>query len=459
MPITTDGKMTAPLGVKAVANYFGVSTDVFSACTAGTINKWAKHKPIALASMGLADTPASLTADDKKAANYGLTAVSARSNSKADLPEKIQLVCGENGTWTYTKPVEGTDWARLDDFLNPDGYKTIVGYDPDAEAPCKETDLGSRYRTNEAATLDVRFTDRGKTSCPGQIHFDDLPNFGTAAQVAAHQTCLRNCYLCLAFQSGTEWYYIFSSDTLDNLVNANTGWGDEQPYAGLPVIVKDNLFTPFKNITEGSTAQFTGYFFLIDLDEAFSGSGSEYETYKGACISQTSLATHAYYVYSLPVGLAKYTNTTFSVTAPYGSKYLQYLSTVTVTATTTTVTVTVTNNTSEQQTFERLFIYLASENTFGSSDYLPILNIAKQWQDDETKVYTTGISCSGAQGYGTYAVYGSAYNGSVDIAVGETKTYTVTFNSTSDAFGYGYSADAWVMIGRKDSIQGRIMGD
>lgn len=456
MPID-NGYITAPIGLADVAAFFGTATDIGPVCITSIINKWAKYKPIALSTLGLSDTPEGLTEAQRKAANWGMVTTTAKSTSKADLPDKILAVCGSAGLWTYKRPSVNTDWTRLDDFANPNGWKTLVGYDHTATAPCRETDLGSDYETNKAADVTVWFSDRGKTAYPGQLHFDELKDFGTAAQVSAHQNCLRNCYLCLAFKSGTEWYYIFSEDTVDNMVTTafSSGWDDEDPSVNVPVIITDNVFAPFKAISSGGSQQFTGYLFLIDLDEAFSGSVPT--SYKGGCISQSALASHAYRLYALPVGNPEHTMAKFNVSVPAGAYHLGYNYTIAVDTNTTVITVEVVNDTARPAVLSRLFVYLASENTFDSGDYNSVLAKAEEWENSGT-VYSGGISLSdGEQGPGVYAAYAAASVNSETIPSGGKKTFTFTFNGTTDAFGYSYNEYAWVMIGAQDSIDGRVL--
>lgn len=446
MPVTIDGKMTAPLGVKAVANYFGVSTDVFSACTAGAINKWAKHKPIALASMGLVDTPVSLRADQKKAANYGLTYKSAVAADDSELPTAIAEVCGENGMWTYTKPVANFDWARLDDFLNPDGWADKTGYDPDATAPCVSSNIETTFRTtNVGAVLDVFLTGRDAASYPGQLHFNEMGIFDEA---------LGRSYLCLAFKYGSTWYYIFSSDTFDNVVKGNGGgWGDTAPWADLPVIT-DPLFTPFGSIPSGSTRNFTGFLFLIDLYDAYSGDVPD--KYKGACLSQSEIDNNSYMVYSLPFPDMKYANGTFKVYNPSSASALEYNYTFYVESSDVKVVVTVTNGTNLQRTINNLFVYLMAYDTYenGGVEDLVEQYAITDWLGTGY-IAPTGIEMSGSYGWGVYAAIGKAINGGQTIAAGETKTYTITFNGVEDEFGNPYDLNAKIYGCAEDSLSGR----
>jgi len=438
MPIT-DGKMTAPLGVKAVANYFGVSTDVFSACTAGAINKWAKHKPIALASMGLVDTPVSLRADQKKAANYGLTYKSAVAADDSELPTAIAEVCGENGMWTYTKPVANFDWARLDDFLNPDGWADKTGYDPDATAPCIDFDLGeSYYRTNVAATATMRFTDRGGALYTGQLHLNEL---------AYYDSKLKDCYLGLAFKYGTEWYYIFSTGTVDSI----TDWGDSDPIIELPLIT-ESLFEPFAKIPRGTQASFTGRLFLIDLISAFGSDAAIPSAYKGGCVSQTDLATHPYSVYSLPFADMSLTQKEFKVTNPYVASELSYNASWAYVSGGIQITVTVKNSTISSATFTRIFVYFMTETVVDDSNlYYFAENEMKKWESgtepDPNGVYVDDLLC---------AAYRPVFSGSETLAVGEEKTYTVLLPEAGYPHGT-INKYALVWIGRSDTKRGNVV--
>ena len=102
-------------------------------------------------------------------------------------------------------------------------------------------------------------------------------------------------------------------------------------------------------------------------------------------------------------------------------------------------------------------MYLASENTFDSGDYNSVLAKAEEWENSGA-VYSGGISLSdGEQGPGVYAAYAAASVNSATIPSGGKKTFTFTFNGTTDAFGYSYNEYAWVMIGAQDSIDGRVL--
>lgn len=442
----TDDKFKAPLGVKAAANYFGVGTDTFSVCAASKINKWAKHKPIALSSMGLTDTPASLTAAQKKAANYGLVYKSAVAASDSELPDAIAEVCGEEGLWEYKKPVIGFDWARLDDFLNPEGYSTIVGYDHDAAAPCPSSNLETTLRTtNIGAGIDVYFTGRDAATYPGQIRFNELEIF---------DECLGRSYLCLAFKYGSMWYYLFSTDTLDNVVKGNGGgWGDTAPWANLTLITNP-LYTPFGRIPMGGTRSFTGFLFLIDLYDAFGGDVPD--TYKGALLTQSEIDNLSYTVYSFPFTDKKYAMNTFKVYNPHSSSALDYSCTFYIDASDVRVVISVTNGTNIQHTIRQLFVYIMAYETYmhGSVEDFVEQAAITDWLASGY-VAPTGIEMVGSYGWGVYAAYGKAFSGAQTIAVGETKTYTITFSGVTDEFGNNYDMDMKVYGCANDSVSDR----
>ncbi len=419
----TDDKFKAPLGVKAAANYFGVGTDTFSVCAASKINMWAKHKPIALSSMGLSDTPASLTAAQKKAANYGLVYKTAYASSKSQLPDKIAEVCGDNGMWTYTKPTAGTDWARLDDFLNPEGYDTKVGYNQDSVAPCESTELTTtQYEINTPKDITVTFCDGLTADSIGQLRLD---------QLGIYDSVLGRSYLCLAVKSGSEWYYIFSEQPLADMVT----WTDSTPMAEVP-LVTNPLFTPFADITEGGSKSVSVRLFLIDLYGAFDGSVPD--SYKGGCISQTSIAAKAYNLYSLPLADMTQTEAVFKMYWDASTSSLVYGYEASVGSSTTTVTITVTNATSSAATIKDMFVYLMADFTFNYGGAEAEVDAAlTEWTDSGGKE-TGGINASGTFGTGVYAAYGAAALGGGAIAAGETKTYRITFPGIADAFGYSY---------------------
>lgn len=426
--MVTDGKITAPVGLASTANFFGVASDVMTVCQASVINKWAKYKPIALASMGKTDTQATLTEAQRKSAEYGLTVKSANSMSTSGLPDAIKKVTGEAGLWTYLSPVTGTDYARLDDF---------TGYEHASVPPCQDSTISDSYDTSQTKSLTVYFS----SSSDPKIRFDELNSYST----------LGNCYLCLAFQYNSVWYYIFSTDTVTNLV---TTWSDEQPSVDIPVIT-DPLSAPFSSLTKGKATKFTGYLFLIDL---ISACGTVPDSYKGHCISATNLANHNYYVYSLPFANAADSLANFSVTRPTdASTGLTYSYELSVGTSTTTITLTATNNTKAAATVSNLFVYLMSEAVYDSSDFADVETEEHKWSSAGTK-YTTGISFTGTFGTGVYARYGAAIsNSSITIAAGKTQTCTITFNAVADAFGNEYNEWADVAICAQDSVKGRTV--
>ena len=426
--MVTDGKITAPVGLASTANFFGVASDVMTVCQASAINKWAKYKPIALTSMGKTDTPASLTEAQRKAADYGLVVTTATSSGKTGLPTAFKAVTGSNAAWAYKARTAGTDYARLDDF---------VGYDNATSPICETSTLGDNYKTDTVADLTLWFTN----SSTAHINFNELGSFGT----------LGNCYLCFAFQYGSAWYYIFSDGTVDEIVTAGDGWSGEQPGVSLPVITNP-LVAPFSSIPAGKTVSFTGYLFLIDLARAL---GTVPSSYKGGCISETTLTDTNYNVYSLPLVDAVDTMNTFTVQHPAAATYLDYDYTISV-GTITTVTITVKNETSSATTIQNLFIYLTAYDVKISDDYSDVMTRIDEWQDSGAK-YTSGISFSGSMGTGVYAKYGAAISGSYAIAAKSTRTFTITFDTEYDDFGNFYDEDAGVAVCAQDSLSGRTI--
>ena len=422
--MVTDGKITAPVGLASTANFFGVASDVMTVCQASAINKWAKYKPIALSSMGKTDTPASLTEAQRKAADYGLTYKYAHAASKSELPDKIDEVCGDNGSWTYTKPVSGTDYARLDDFANPNDWTGKAGYYHNSQAPCESTELTTtKYDATSPKDIYVTFVDGMTAASLGQLCLNE---FGI------YDSVLGRSYLCLALKSGSEWYYIFSRDTLANMVT----WTDSTPQASVPFITTSSLFPPFQDISEGGKKVFPVRLFLIDLYDAFSGSVPS--TYPGGCIAQSSLAATHYNIYSLPLKDMSETVASFEVYKPASATSLVYGYDVAVGSSTTVVTITVTNDTTSQATLKELFVYIMADFTFnyGQADE-DVHTAADEWVSSGRKE-TGGITADGLWGTGVYAAYGAAAITSGVIAAKATKTFTIEFQATSDAFGYTY---------------------
>lgn len=132
MPVS-GGKVTAPVGLAPVANLLGTAADAASICTASVLNKWSKAKPAGVTTY---NRKASTTFADSYSAKPdlpfgGIWVKEAQASgipaTEGQWPEyaaavKEAVECG----WDYAKPVVGTDWMRLTDF---------VGYDQNATPP------------------------------------------------------------------------------------------------------------------------------------------------------------------------------------------------------------------------------------------------------------------------------------------------------------------------------------
>lgn len=100
------GRITAPISllgdIKVVLGES--SNDLGTLCRSSQINKWSKHKPVKSSKIGI------LTADDLKAANYGLKAPTGFSVN-APMSDEFK-----NARWEYDA-LGPSDIARMTDFL------------------------------------------------------------------------------------------------------------------------------------------------------------------------------------------------------------------------------------------------------------------------------------------------------------------------------------------------------
>ncbi len=129
MPVT-DGKMTAPLGVKAVANFFGVAADVATVCKASMINKWAKHKPTGISP----NSPAKPASPHDTSGGYWWAV-----KLESVVPTNIH-----NHSFDYKSPTD-SGFKRLEEFVGYDHSAT-----PNLDVECSMT---PRSASGEGDTL------------------------------------------------------------------------------------------------------------------------------------------------------------------------------------------------------------------------------------------------------------------------------------------------------------------
>ena len=121
---STNGIMTAPVGMGDISAAVGnTSGDLGTLITSGTINKWARYKPIQHSAVGF------VTEAQRRAANFGISA------SEYSIP---QLAAEPLNGWTYARPTTG--YFRMADFVKMTDAgvaSTTTGYTTREVAPCR----------------------------------------------------------------------------------------------------------------------------------------------------------------------------------------------------------------------------------------------------------------------------------------------------------------------------------
>ena len=116
--------MTAPVGMGDISAAVGnTSGDLGTLITSGTINKWARYKPIQHSAVGF------VTEVQRRAANFGISA------SEYSSP---QLAAEPLNTWAYARPLTG--YFRKADFVKMTDAgiaSTTTGYTTREVAPCR----------------------------------------------------------------------------------------------------------------------------------------------------------------------------------------------------------------------------------------------------------------------------------------------------------------------------------
>lgn len=125
MPVTNN-KVTSPIGLKAVANLLGVTSDLASVCTANSINKWSRNKPVGITSYNKIAHTTFTDSVSQNTESIPFGGIYVKECSAVGLPDSSgtysdyarAVVEAVDAGWQYAKPVIGTDWMRLTDFNN-----------------------------------------------------------------------------------------------------------------------------------------------------------------------------------------------------------------------------------------------------------------------------------------------------------------------------------------------------
>lgn len=142
MPVTNN-KVTSPIGLKAVANLLGVTSDLASVCTADSINKWSRYKPVGITTYNNIASTTFTDSVNQNPANIPLGGIYVKECSAVGLPATpgvysayaTAVVEAVDAGWQYAKPVVGTDWMRLTDFNN---------YNQDAPTPADISGISNK---------------------------------------------------------------------------------------------------------------------------------------------------------------------------------------------------------------------------------------------------------------------------------------------------------------------------
>lgn len=220
--------INAPVGIADVASCLGCTTDLGTCCTYPTINPWAKYKPEA------AGGPGGLTLDQRKDNNFGLAPSTVYSSKTALL---TAVANGSfTGGWTYTKPVPGTHWMRLTDFINA-ASPAKTGYNANAQCPFGTLMPVTAYL---AKSQDVHLMINADAPDTG----DGLDDNGclSLADFRNGSLPLKDWYFGVLLYKSTSQYFFATSQTPVGLTSdrvVDFGWVNPAyagEYKGIPVL-------------------------------------------------------------------------------------------------------------------------------------------------------------------------------------------------------------------------------
>lgn len=178
------------------------SRDLGSLCTASTIAKWAKFKPIRL------NTPAELTEAQRKSVNCGMSAPSSVAYNNPD--DVTSLV------WTYERPrgIGYQEWYRILDF---DGYAHRANYPPT---------VAKNSTANKAwgDTVGLFSNPYATIGSVGAIQYGDINQ--TITRPGKEALALGSWYMAAVIKAGSNRYVKTTKETLSSSPMVNLT-GDE----------------------------------------------------------------------------------------------------------------------------------------------------------------------------------------------------------------------------------------
>lgn len=217
------GKITPPVSTDDVAPVLGEnSNDVATLCMSDKINLWARYKPEAIG------THVSLNYAQRKNNNFGIEPSVIYSNYSQFL-DAVKKGTFDGG-WKYNKiDVSSGDWARLDDFVDPDNN---VGYNHYATNPFGTLEEASYVLSSEVIVALVPPPPAEVAAAGGMLSLEDFNNS------------------VLRFKDYYPGVLIYSSDkslaaTTTTKISEGTDWqinfgrlGDSYagPYVGVPFL-------------------------------------------------------------------------------------------------------------------------------------------------------------------------------------------------------------------------------
>ena len=227
------------------------SRDLGYLCTASTIAKWAKFKPVRL------NTPAELTEAQRKSVNCGMSAPSSVAYNDPD--DVTSLV------WTYERPrgIASQEWYRILDF---DGYAHRANYPPI---------IAKNSTANKAwgDTVGLFSNPYATIGSAGTIQYGDINQ--TITRPGKESLALGSWYMAAVIKAGSNRYVKTTKETLSSspMVNHSSGiamsvlsmyqgntlktqWPPESsitPYIGPPVSFDPTGGDPNRYLSIGST--------------------------------------------------------------------------------------------------------------------------------------------------------------------------------------------------------------
>lgn len=217
------GKITPPISTDDVASVLGEdSNDVATLCMSDKINLWARYKPEAIG------THVSLNYEQRKNNNFGIEPSVIYSNYSQFL-DAVKSGTFDGG-WKYNKiDVPSGDWARLDDFVDPDSN---AGYNHYAKNPFGNLQEASYVLSSNVIVALVPPPAPEVAAASGMLSLEDFNNSVLSFKDYYPGVLIYSPYKTLAATTtatigeGTDWQINFG-----RLGDSYAG-----PYVGVPFL-------------------------------------------------------------------------------------------------------------------------------------------------------------------------------------------------------------------------------